>query len=249
MTKLKADVIASAYSKLRISGLTVEPNPSDLELALGELESMMAELASRGIEVGYFFEELPDPNSELGAPQWSWNMIITNLACRLISDFNKEVPPMLMMQAGQAMANASARCAAERVRGVRYPARQPVGSGSRIFERWRRFYDGFDSPAPNDPSTRYIDQGEVNDFAESFEAYLRIDETLAQVEIVSDTGMLVVSQSVDTPIVRYRLQIPIDSAAQQWQQLRMTATTSLGRVDIRVLNFEVRPYVRVGANG
>jgi len=48
---LKVDRLSAAYSKLRISGLTVDPNPSDLELALNELENMMAELASRGIEV------------------------------------------------------------------------------------------------------------------------------------------------------------------------------------------------------
>lgn len=242
---LKVDRIAAAYSKLRISGLTVDPNPSDLELALNELENMMAELASRGIEVGYNFELNPDPNSDLGVPQQFWNMINCNLAVRLIADFNKTVPDSLMMQAAQSMSNASARCAADRIRNVQYPSRQPVGSGNRIYARWARFY-GNDQLPPNAPSTLQIMQGEINDFTESFESYLRIDEAIASYSVVCDTGLVVVSSENDSPLITYRLSAPVNLAAGIWQQVKITATTDLGRVDVRVINFQVTPYVQVG---
>ena len=242
---LKVDRISAAYSKLRISGLTVDPNPSDLELALNELENMMAELASRGIEVGYNFELNPDPNSDLGVPQQFWNMINCNLAVRLIADFNKTVPDSLMMQAAQSMSNASARCAADRIRNVQYPSRQPVGSGNRIYARWARFY-GNDQLPPNAPSTLQIMQGEINDFTESFESYLRIDEAIASYSVVCDTGMVVVSSENDSPLITYRLSAPVNLAAGIWQQVKITATTDLGRVDVRVINFQVTPYVQVG---
>ena len=242
---LKVDRIAAAYSKLRISGLTVNPNPSDLELALNELENMMAELASRGIEVGYNFELNPDPNSDLGVPQQFWNMINCNLAVRLIADFNKTVPDSLLMQAAQSMSNASARCAADRIRQVQYPSRQPVGSGNRIYARWARFY-GNDQLPPNAPSTLQIMQGETNDFTESFEAYLRIDEAITSYSVVCDTGLVVVSSVNDSPLITYRLSSPVNLSAGIWQQVKITATTDLGRVDVRVINFQVAPYVQVG---
>lgn len=241
----KVDRIAAAYSKLRISGLTVDPNPSDLELALNELENMMAELASRGIEVGYNFELNPDPNSDLGVPQQFWNMINCNLAVRLIADFNKTVPDSLLMQASQSMSNASARCAADRVRQVQYPSRQPVGSGNRVYSRWARFYGGDQLP-PNAPSTLAIMQGEVNDFTESFEAYLGKDEAIASYAAVCDTGLVILSSANASPLITYRLAAPDTITAGVWQQVKITITTDIGRVDIRVLNFEVEPYIRVG---
>ena len=245
MDAFKVDRIAAAYSKLRISGLTVAPNPSDLELALAELENMMAELASRGIEIGYNFELDPDPNSDLGVPQQFWNMITCNLAVRLIADFNKQVPEALLMQASQSMSNASARCAADRIRQVQYPSRMPVGSGNRVFARWARFYGG-DGLPPNAPSTQSIAQGETNDFVESFEAYLRKDEVIASYKIECDTGLVIISSVNETPLIKYRLNAPDNLTAGVWQQVRITVTTDLGRVDIRLLNFQVAPYVQVG---
>lgn len=247
MNALKVDRISGAYSKLRISGLTVQPTSEDLELALGELENMMSELASRGIEVGYNFENEPNPNSDLGVPQQHWNMINCNLAVRLIADFNKDVPAMLLMQATQSLNNSSSICAAERVRGVAYPSRQPVGSGARIFNRWQRFYSESNALPPNDPATLYVMQGEVNDYQESFEAYLREDEDILSAVVVCDTGLVVLSSTVEDPVVRYRLSAPVELSAASWQQVKITMTTTIGRVDIRIINYQVAPFVNVGS--
>lgn len=246
MTQLKVDRITAAYSKLRISGLTVLPNPSDLELALNELENMMAELASRGIEVGYNFEEQPDPNSDLNVPIEFWNMIATNLATRLIPDFNKEASPVLFAQASQSLSQASGVCARNRIRQVQYPARQPVGSGNRIYARWQRFYSDIGGLAPNVPSTLFIMQGETNDFKESFAAYLRTDEFIDSFEVTADTGLIVVSSVFLEGVIDYRLTAPVDLAANSWQQVKIKVTTTEGRVEIRIINFQVMPNVVVG---
>ncbi len=246
MAQLKVDRITAAYSKLRISGLTVLPNPSDLELALNELEIMMAELASRGIEVGYNFEEVPDPNSDLNVPIEFWNMISTNLATRLVPDFNKDASPVLFAQASQSLSQASAICARNRIQQVAYPARQPVGSGNRVYARWQRFYTNQPGLPPNEPATQYIMQGETNDFNESFAAYLRTDEFIDTFEVTSDTGLKVISSSMLDGVITYRLNAPVDIAAGNWQQVKITVTTTIGRVDIRIINFNVTPNVIVG---
>jgi hypothetical protein len=69
MSHTKVDLISGAYSKLRISGLTVQPTPEDLELALTRLENTMAEIeGARNICLGYNFEDQPDPNSVSNIP-------------------------------------------------------------------------------------------------------------------------------------------------------------------------------------
>lgn len=246
MIAYKADRLADAYSKLRINGLTVEPTPEELELALGELENMMAELQSRGMAMGYNFENEPDPNSDLGVPQQFWNMVNTNLAVRLAANFNKQIPPQLELQASQSMSNAAARCAADRVRQVIYPARQPVGGGSRVFNRWARFYNGFQRPAPNRPNTLWIMQGDVNDFEESYESYLEKDEIVTAFTVVSGPGLVVVSSLFEAPVLKYRLSAPISGTALIWQQVKLTITTDLGREEVRVRNFDVQPNIPVG---
>jgi hypothetical protein len=246
MAQLKVDRITAAYSKLRISGLTVQPNPSDLELALNELENMMAELNSRGIEVGYNFEEQPDPNSDLNVPIEFWNMIATNLATRLIPDFNKDASPVLFAQASQSLSQASGICARNRIQQVAYPARHPVGSGNRVYARWQRFYTDFRAIPPNAPSTLFIMQGETNDFEESFAAYLRTDEFIDSFEVTADTGLIVVSSVLLEGVIDYRLTAPVDLAANSWQQVKIKVTTTEGRVEIRIINFQVMPNVKVG---
>lgn len=247
MAQLKVDRITAAYSKLRISGLTVIPNPSDLELALNELENMMAELASRGIEVGYNFEEQPDPNSDLNVDQEFWNMIATNLAVRLIPDFNKDASPVLFSQATQSLSQASGICARNRIRQVQYPARQPVGSGNRAFNRWQRFYTNINSLAPNVPGTLFIMQGETNDFNESFSAYLRADEFIDTFAVTSDTGLVVINSARLDGVITYRLNAPIELSASAWQQVKIRVSTTEGRVEIRIINFQVLPNVVVGS--
>lgn len=246
MAQLKVDIITKAYSKLRISGLTVIPNPSDLELALGELETMMAELATRSIEVGYNFEEEPDPNSDLNVPREFWNMMYCNLAIRLVPDFNKQTAPELMGQAVQSLSQASAVCARNKIRQVPYPARQPVGSGNRIFWRWQRFYADQPGLPPNVPATLYIMQGETNDFEESFAAYLRTDEFISLFEVTADNGLTVVSSSLLDGVITYRLTAPTDLDATIWQQVKIKVTTTEGRVEIRIINFQVNQNVVVG---
>lgn len=249
MSQLKVDSINAAYNKLRISGQTVDPTPEDLELALSELENMMAEIASRGMVVGYNFEEQPDPNSDLNVQQEFWNMIATNLAIRLIPNFNKEVSPALYAQASQSMSQASAICSRNRLQQVAYPARQPVGNGNRRFARWQRFYNNLNRLPPNKADTMYIMQGETNDFEESFAAYLRTDEYIDTFEVTCDTGLVVISSALLDGVITYRLNAPIDVSTTVWQQVKIKITTTEGRIEIRVLNVQVNPNIRVGIQG
>lgn len=230
----KVDRINAAYSKLRISGVTVDPTPEDLELALQELENMMSEI---NISIGYNFEDEPDPNSPLGVDRKYWNMINTNLAVRLIADFNKAVPGALVAQANQSMSAAVGFAAADRVRQVQYPSRMPSGSGNtNRFGRWYRFAHPVQLP-PNDAETVIVQPGDVDDYRIDFSAYLG-EEVIDSYVIEATNGLTVDSSSNDSPVINYR--VTVADGAQVWQQVKVTITTDLGRVQYQTVNFEVK---------
>lgn len=245
----KADRINSAYSKLRISGLTVDPSPEDLSLALMTFENMMSELEmGRNICMDFNFEVDPDPNSITNVRQMYWNMIDCNLAVRLVPDFNKEIPPILLSQASQSLSTASSISAAENVRMLRAPDRMPIGSGTDLrFNKYQRFNRTAKIP-PQDCATNKIIIDNINDYTESFRAYLG-DETIASFTIEADDGLTLVSSSNDDPLISYRIRADDNTVSSgTWQQVKIIVTTSTGRIETRFINFGVQPNLTVNHN-
>ena len=85
----KGEVINDAYSQMRISGLTVTPSPELQSKALSRLEAFMGELEINNVCLEYNFTQVPDPSDETGVIQPFFLMMSTNLAVRLVPDFNK----------------------------------------------------------------------------------------------------------------------------------------------------------------
>lgn len=236
---LKGDRINDAYSQMRISGLTVNPTPEDLEIALSRLENMMAEYAGRNIDVGWNFEDDPDPNSPTNVERWAWHGISTNLAIRLIPDFNKEVPMVLAAQANQSLSNMSGRTAL--TRQVNYPQRQPRGRGNTLrHNRWARFYQP-QSEAPLEAATITMFVDDIDDFTEHFDSYLDAGEVISSFTITADSGLNIVSSSLSSPDVLYRIEAigSTDTTANSLQQVKIIATTDTGRIETRLINFEI----------
>jgi hypothetical protein len=240
----KIDAIKDAYSQLRISGITRIPTPGDLELALGRLEGMAAEWATRNICSGYNFEDQPDPNSASNVARAYLQAYSTNLAVRLV-DFGKQVPQMLMAQASQSLSNLSGRSAMDSINMVPYPSRQPRGSGNTLrYNRWNRFYRN-QHVAPNDCSTAEMFIGDVNDYVEHFDAYLNEGETLASIEFTADTGITINSSSFTDNDVSYQIEATgSNDTTPQDLQLTIIATTSSGRIETRVIIFAFTPRPR-----
>ena len=228
----KGTLINDAYSQMRISGLTVNPTPSDIEVALGRLEGMAAEFESRSMCAGYNFTEEPDPADESGITLAYRHAFSTCLAVRLV-DFGKPVPMELAMQASQAASNLSAQTF--QVRQTQYPQRQPVGSGNTLRTRqWQRFYQPAPQ-APQDCDTNYMTVTNVNDFSESWEDYLNDGETIDSFTKEVSAGLSVESEALSTPFINYRVK----ALAAGYQVIEFTVLTSEGRVNVRRVNFEV----------
>ena len=244
----KVDRINGAYGQLRISGLTVNPTPEDLEIALDRLETMMAEFEGRNIGVGYNFEDQPDLNSLTHVRREFWQMIDTNLAIRLVPDFNKEVSPVLFNQASQSLSNASARVAASLVREVNYPWRQPRGSGNTLRRnRWQKFYrSGEEAPTSSDTNVIYL--GDTNDYIENYTAYLDSGETIDSYTITADPGLTIVSDSSTDNEISYRVKAESATETGGFQQIKIIVVTSTGRQQTRLINFSLIDPDTVGDN-
>lgn len=246
----KVDLINDAYSMLRISGMTVDPTPEDLEIALLRLETMMDEWQSRNIDIGYFFEDEPDPNTECGVLRAFWHAIASNLALRLTPDFNKQLHPILLAQARQAYSNMSGRVARARINQIQYPRRQARGSGStRWFSRWYRFYR-LEQPTVNASTTRRMFIGDVNDFNENFETYLRPGETITAHHIVADMGLdISQAQHTDTDVF-YRVTADVNNEGlRENRQITIVIDTSSGRRETRALLFQLVDRRRFDTRG
>jgi hypothetical protein len=237
----KNDLILGAYSQLRISGITRQPSPNDLEIALERLEDMAAEFDIT-MPIGFNFEDEPDPNSDSGIPRGLAQCFKTNLAIRLIPDFNKEISPVLVSQANQSLSVMASVSAMARLQQVRYPQRQPVGSGNYRWSRWATFYRATGS-LPVNSANRTMFIGDVDDFTEHFDAYLRDGETIASFSIVADAGLIISNSANDSPDITYTVQAGTPSGANSTNILQITiiVTTSDARVETRRLFIEVTP--------
>lgn len=237
--KSKIDVINTAYSQIRYSGLTIDPSANETSLALERLEVMAAEFESRDICLNYNFEETPDANSATNVPLQFQHMLSTNLAVRMIPDFNKAVPQVLMLQASQSLSNASARSASDSVRQVNPPRRMPIGSGNSYrYNRYRRFQRPT-VRAPNECATNKMLVGDIDDFQESFVSYLDPLEDISSFTITASSVLEIQSSSNSTSLVNYRIKALDLSTDTSFQQVEIVVTTTNGRSETRLINFEI----------
>ena len=234
---LKSDIINGAYSRIRISGLTVQASPEDIELAIDRLEDFAHELSAINICIGYNFENEPDINSESGVDRKFKALLETNLAVRVLSDFGKEIPLPLGLLASSTLSSAASITASEKLREVQYPNRMPLGSGNQR-AGYCRTYRPPDPLPPNECDTKEMDIGEVNDYTADFSAYL-LGEEISSYVITADTGLNIETDSNDDPVISYRIKAVSNTTDGSWQQVKIQITTSTGRVEIRVINFNI----------
>lgn len=237
MSSLKGDIINAAYSRARISGLTTQPTPEDLETALDRLEDMAAMWGEK-ICTGYFFEDEPDPNTPHGLKRSYLTAFKSNLAINLLSDFGKTPHPTLVSEASGSLSSLFSACAT--TRQVNYPSRMPVGGGNQLRTRWKNFFPDVQE-APIECETQRMAEGDISDYVESFNSYLRQDETLDSYTITADSGLTILSSSLESPNVLYRIEADEKDSTSGMKTFEVTivGTSSTGRVETRVIIFEV----------
>jgi hypothetical protein len=251
---LKVDIVNDCFSQLRISGLTVQPSPSNMQLALYRMEYLMYELyEQKSLNINYNFQESPSLADEAGITPGYFLMLASNVALRLVPDFGKDsntpISQHLINAAGASMSGAIGISVRNNMRQIQPPRRMPMGNGNTF--RWM-FWNRYSVPVPNAPTgaaTNYITQGETQDYREDFSAWLG-ENTIASYEILVDPLLTLDSSSNNDPIISYRVSAPTQPASINgpWQIVLISVTDSIGRVDIRLINFQVSTPPDVGNN-
>lgn len=239
MSGLKGDLINRAYFQLRISGLTLNPSPEENQLALDRLESTMAEFRARNICVDYAFENTPDLNTPHNIERDYWFSIEAVLAFRLCADFGKTPPPTLVALHSSSV--SFLHSATSKVREIQYPSRHPRGSGNSRRNLFRRFYHKI-AEVPLECASVTMSIDDIDNFVENFNAYLVSGETIASYTIEANTGLTIVSDSLSSPNVLYQIEAVGGSSTDQSEsflQVKIVATTSAGRIETRLINFEI----------
>lgn len=238
--KTKGEHINDAYSRLRISGITVNPNASDNERALERLEDFIAECEGMNICLNYNFEQEPDPSTRSGIDAQFNNMVATNLAVRLAPDFGKglRMDPELKAQASGTWSNAVARTA--RVNPSIRSRLSPYGSGNRFNPYGLRFVEA--KPAPISCKTEQLEKGITRSYSESWYDFLDIDggETITSFTIEASSGLTINSSAInaDSDGVDYTVT-PSDSGWQRIIIQIITSSSTPNKADERVINFNI----------
>ena len=234
----KGDLINGAYSRMRVSGLTSQPTPEDITIALRRLESQAARWEGKTICADYNFEDVPDVNSPSGLKLKYVDAFESNLAMRLLTDFGKQATQELTIEARTTYSDL--QTATLVVNSVQYPDRMPLGGGNQRWQGYRRNFFPPTVPAPNSCSTIRMDIGDIRDLIEHFDAYLELSETVASYTLEATTGLTIVTQSLATPDVLYRVKaVGGSDGRSSLDQVKIVATTSTGRIETRLIDFEL----------
>lgn len=245
MAYLKGDCVNNAYEELRISGLTSSPTPANKATALRKLEQMANEFFRVDICVGYNFEDDPDLNSTAGIPPEFQEAFELCLSKKLISIFGKgaadKIDQLLMQrQSGAYSFLSGATAVAPRIQPS---GRMPVGSGNeRSGWRWNRFYKPVET-APVSCETNKMVIGDIRDFVEHFDSFLIDSEVVSSYTIEANTGLTYSLDAISTDgtDIDYRIEaVGSDTNNPNGlYQVKIVATTDDGRVETRLVNFEL----------
>ena len=102
MSKTKGELVAAAFRKAQISGITSQPTGDELAGAMETLEDMMRELDSKNACVNYEYEDEPCLGTESGLESKWYHAVQSRLAVLLCSDYGIEPSQTLMAQSRQA---------------------------------------------------------------------------------------------------------------------------------------------------
>jgi hypothetical protein len=241
--QVKIDIVNSAYSLLRISGITTQPSGDDITLALNRLEELVHEYQGRNMLLSWNFEETPKANTRHGLPMKYVKPMASSLAMAIITDFGIKPHPALTAQYRSGCSFMQADSAKELIRETQYPARQAIGSGVNLrYNRYQRFY----RPEPMAPidaeTTSLMFVGDVDDFYENFKDWLYDNEDILTFTVEADTGLEIISSSEADSVVTFRVQAVGRGQGRGDMAIavRIRVETSRDRVQTRVQEFEVR---------
>ena len=234
---LKIDIVLAAYEELRISGLTSEPNPREIESAVRRLDNMMLGWKNKNLCPSYIrstsYSDI-DPNQDSGINDVDMFAIVANLAKNLCAMFGKVCHMQTMIDAKEGYDNLFS---------VAIPTREsdpymPLGSGQSYGGNYgyRPKFQSGDKNAPDNCDTFDLKVGQIDFFSVDFNRYLLDGNTIGSFTVESGQGVQILNSAESDGVITIEAQGIVAGFAT----IKITVTsTPSDRVDPVTINFNV----------
>jgi len=223
--KTKIELVNGAFAELRISGLTSATDAEDIELGLSALEDVMHDV---NLSLPYNFEELPDPNTESGLPEFATLAIKLKLAERLAPSYNKS-------SAIPGLPSAWSRLIT-RISQPRYlqPSNlMPIGRGNAgQFDQTNYMPTPVLLPA----GTIELNINDAGMYQVEFGDYLQPGEVISSIVDTADAGITVLSDSIVGD--SYSLEVQAGSTTGL-TRIKLVMTGDMGSSRTRYVYFNI----------
>ena len=189
----KIDLVNGMYQLIRISGLTIEADPSSIKAALQVADDYAGELLSTGLDIGWI-QPLEygqsDPNDYSGLSNQTAGAFKKLLAIEIVDYFGKVAPQTLHLNAAKGMRSLEQLLV--NVLPSQNPGTLPVGSGNEWDYRSDKFY-----PEPiSDDGAIYKNTTDVFQLPIDWTAWLAGLFTLVSVEYEIDAGIILTNEVI-----------------------------------------------------
>lgn len=220
----KIDLVNGTYKLIRISGLTSEAIPEEIEAALQVADDYAGELLSTGLDIGWV-QPLEygqsDPNDYSGLNVQTIGPFKKLLALELVDYFGKVAPMSLQINADKGMRSLEQLLV--NVNPSQNPGTLPIGSGNEWDYRSDKFY-----PEPiSDDNAIYKNTSDVFQLPIDWSAFLIGEFTLDSVTYKVDAGIVL----ADEAIVDETSVVTVSFSKQGQFTLCARGTNSNGDVD------------------
>lgn len=225
--KTKIQLVSQAFDELRINGITSKAKNEDVDLALESLEQLVSELT---FDIGWRFEDIPDPNSPTGIDKSAESAIYLSLAVRIADRYGKQISPM---KADAAMSRLLSR--AQKPRQVVYPDRMPMGLGNRRQYRYENQFMPQQIQAPNNVNTEYITYGDKVQLSIDFTNYIRPNETVSSYTKEFSQGIVISGDYLSGNTVTFT----VEAKSVGYEYVMFKATGDAGTIINRRIDFNL----------
>lgn len=190
----KGSLVNGAYALMRISGLTVQATPSDIEIGLSVADDYAAQLKGDGLDVGWNYPSNygeSDPADISGVRGEVAGALKKLLVIELCSTFGKEIPMASALTAREGMRVLENFLVT--IPNTENPSTLPFGSGNEWSYRDQKFYA---EPA-NNHDADYVFKGDILNYSHDFTQWLNGETLVGVVWATEDTGITISGEVFD----------------------------------------------------
>ena len=151
-------IVDRAFSIAKIKKGNIDIEDDEMEIGIDTYNDIITQFNIDGISLAATI--VSDKDDETDIPDWAQEMIKTQIAIRLLDEFNRPLTPVLAERADRAL-RAVMRMVSQQ-RGSAFPNTLPVGSGNYGF-RTNRFFPDRDCGDIKSGNNDFIldDEGQV----------------------------------------------------------------------------------------